>query len=203
MNTSTLTPAAPDLAPQAIEWTEIGTTVLPARHRAAFTAMLAGIYDGEARPWEWVKPNGMLPMSPGMALETLIAEFRIRPVLAVSHTGMWEYDERTLAPRPGSMGAYVATGSVLGIRTGRQTLVFLDAGCTLTPVCIITGGFAPHWHIARTDDGMRGEYLAATFSTAEDADRAAGLVTTATESFHSARCACTDGERMLSRAPQA
>lgn len=124
------------------EWMDVGAKVLPPEYRERFLAMLFGVHHGSQsnvhRPgevMEWRAPSGSMPFSPGHALQTLITEFSIRPVTAVSYNLGWECHDSTY--KPGSYGDFTITHTVLGVRTRKQVIVFLDGGVAYTPVAII------------------------------------------------------------------
>lgn len=140
MSTDTTTPAV-DWMP-VTAWTDVGTTALPPAYRGMFLAHLFGEHHPSQsevhRPgevMEWRAPSGRMPFSPGHALQSLIEEFEIRQVTAVSHNLAWHAHDTT--GKPGYFGDYSCTYQVLGIRTRRQVLVFLDGQCCYTPIAII------------------------------------------------------------------
>jgi hypothetical protein len=128
------------------EWINVGTEVLPEKYRPAFLTLLAGedvdrfSFDGITPRWE--SPQGPKPFSPGYALRAVITEFGLTPVTQVSYNLAWECHDTTL--RPGYAGGYTATLTVLGVRTRKQTLWFIDGigGDRVYPVLIETDG--PH-----------------------------------------------------------
>jgi hypothetical protein len=122
------------------EWTDNGTSVLPIQHRATFLAHLRGEHtvqgDYGGKPVKWIAPVGMMPMTPAMGLQAAVREFDIKPVTAVSHNLAWLCDDRT--HKPGYAGGYTATYGLLGVRTRKQAIYFIDTGITIVPVLIET-----------------------------------------------------------------
>lgn len=92
------------------DWTEVGAADV--RDRAKFLTRLT-----EAR---WEPPTGSKPMSPALGLTAVIREFGIRPVTAVTYNAVWKRYQ------------------ILGVRTRKQALWFLDKGSGITPVLIET-----------------------------------------------------------------
>lgn len=125
----------------AFEFTEIGETALPVKHRSAFVAMLRGaevssqgnVHRAGETP-VWRAPSGMMPMSPALGLQGVCKEFDIRGVTAVSYNMAWEANDTT--GEPGYFGDYTCTYQLLGVRTRTQALWFLDGGVNITPVAI-------------------------------------------------------------------
>jgi hypothetical protein len=121
------------------EWTDLGATRLPVQYRDRFLAVLAGLRTGFAdqdvtpQAPRWRHPNGSFPMSPGMALESIINEFNI-PARAVCHNLAWEAHDTT--GQPGYFGDFTCTYTVLGVQTKRQRLWFLDGGASIVAVLI-------------------------------------------------------------------
>lgn len=127
---------------EQIEWMDFGTRVLPEQYRDQFLAVLNGVevesqdrVQREGVGVRWRAPNGFMPMSPGLVLEAIINEFDIKPVTAVSHNLAWEAHDTT--GKPGHFGDYTCTYQVLGVRTRKQALYFLDGGCAAYPVLIV------------------------------------------------------------------
>lgn len=124
------------------EWTDIGAGTLPEPYRDRFLAVLDGTRSGfgddpdDARQPRWRYPNGSHPMSPGMALQTVVEEFDLRGIRAVAYNLAWQAHDTT--GKPGYFGDYTCTYTVLGIQTRRQRLWFLDGGCQIVPVLIQT-----------------------------------------------------------------
>lgn len=127
-------------ATASFEFTEVGTGVLPEQHRDTFLALLRGDpvpsqgWSGDTPVWR--SPNGTMPMSPGLGLQTVVSEFGIRPVTAVSYNMAYEAHDTT--GEPGRFGDFTATYTVLGVRTRKQAIYFLDGGARITPVLIET-----------------------------------------------------------------
>lgn len=128
-------------ATSSYEWMDNGTSVLPVQHRATFLSHLRGEhtvmgeYGGE--PVKWIAPKGMMPMSPALALQAVVAEFDIKPITAVSHNLAWLCDDRTHKPGGGG-GDFTATYSIIGVRTRKQAIYFLDTGVAVVPIMIET-----------------------------------------------------------------
>jgi hypothetical protein len=130
--------------PTTVEWTDIGVRALPEQYRGRFLDHLNGINtvgvdhcmrDGETPSWR--SPDGSFPMSPGMALDAVVKEFGI-PARQVSHNMAWLAHDTS--GQPGYFGDYSGTYSVLGVRTKRQTLWFIDHGANIYPVLIVNDG---------------------------------------------------------------
>lgn len=102
-----------------VEWVSIGASLVPESRRLAFLAAITGQH--------WCGPDGTHPMSPGLALQTIIREFGIRPVEAVSYNVPW------YAPD----GPETATYTVLGVKTRKQRLIFVDTGTDVRAICIL------------------------------------------------------------------
>lgn len=139
----TTTTTAP-IDPSTVEFIDIGTRAVPEQYRGRFLDHLAGVNtvgvdncmrDGETPVWR--SPDGSFPMSPGMALELVIHEFRI-PARQVSHNMAWLAHDTT--GQPGYFGDYSGTYQLLGVRTKKQTLWFMDRGSSVCPVLIINDG---------------------------------------------------------------
>ena len=101
------------------DWMEIGVKVVTPARRAAFLAAVEGM--------AWRGAEGSHPMSPAMAIETVISEFGISPVEAVSYNVPWDLPD----------GPETATYTVIGIKTRIQRLIFTDGGCAVTPILIL------------------------------------------------------------------
>lgn len=136
--TDTLTAPAPTATEN--DWTVVGERTLPEQYRDRFLAVLDGTRSGfgsapeDARLPRWRYPNGSHPMSPGMALQSIVDEFDLRGIRAVSYNLAWEAHDTT--GKPGYFGDFTCTYTVLGVQTRRQRLWFLDGGCAITPVLI-------------------------------------------------------------------
>lgn len=124
----------------AIEWTEIGAEILPTDAARTYFADLIGGRNEEWGEARWHVANGSHPFSPGMALNTIVTEFKIRPSAGVSYNLAYECHDTTL--RPGPAGGYTATYTALGLRTRKQTIWFIDTGLSIYPVLIVNDG--PH-----------------------------------------------------------
>lgn len=129
-------------ATDRFEFTDIGARALPEQYRGDFVRHLAGEHVDSQRDFagsgapRWRSANGTMPMSPGMSLQTVIQEFGITPVTAVSHSGAWIAHDTT--GQPGYFGDYTCTYTLLGVRTRKQAIYFLDGGCSVVPVAIET-----------------------------------------------------------------
>lgn len=91
-------------------WTDIGIDAVPVEDRDTFASTLDTV--------EWVAPRGTHPVAPALALRSVIREFDIKPVTAVSYN----------VPR--------VPYTVLGVRTRKQAMFFIDLGTQVTPVLI-------------------------------------------------------------------
>ena len=122
------------------DWPDNGTSVLPVQHRATFLAHLRGEHtvmgDYGGEPVKWIAPSGSFPFTPGKGLEAVIREFEITPVTAVSYNLAWVCDDRD--HKPGNAGGYTATYGILGVRTRKQAIYFIDTGVAIVPVVIET-----------------------------------------------------------------
>lgn len=109
----------------AVEWLSPGLEYVPEHRRESFLTAI--------KEQKWKEPNGEHPFSPGMALQAVIREFGIRPVVSVSYNVPWYCPD----------GPETATYTVLGIKTRRQLLLFLDAGVSIAPVAFMPLDAAP------------------------------------------------------------
>lgn len=132
-----------------VEWTDVGKTVLPEEYREAFLAHLRGertngvdYCNSEGETPTWRSPNGSFPMSPGLALQTVVREWGMNP-RQVTYNMAWLAHDTTGVP--GYFGDFSATYTVLGVRTGKQSIFLLDGGVSITPVLIVNDG--PHERI--------------------------------------------------------
>lgn len=124
------------------EWIDIGGSRVPEQHRDTFLAHLRGEqtngvdhcnHEGETPQWRY--PNGSFPMSPGMALNSIVTEFGLRGVAAVSYNMAWLAHDTT--GQPGYFGDYSGTYTILGVQIGkRQRIYFIDGGVEITPLLI-------------------------------------------------------------------
>lgn len=110
------------VAPEATrtDWIDIGKGTVPTRRRDEFLAV--------AEDLTWHEPTGSHPFSPAHALMAVIREFDIRGVQAIAYSGAWTAPD----------GPETATYQVLGVRTRRQRLIFVDEGVRVVPVVILT-----------------------------------------------------------------
>ena len=119
------------------DWTNIGTEILPVQHRATFLAHLRGEYTVQPAPEviEWREPTGKHPMSHAEALKAVVLDFDIKPVMQITYGMTWTADQHTHKPGPSlDAGVY----SIIGVRTRKQAMYFIDRGVTITPVLIET-----------------------------------------------------------------
>lgn len=107
------------MAELTTQWMSVGLEVVAPEARDEFLE--------RAEAMEFRSPKGSHPMSQGLALEKLISEFGIRPVMRVAYHGAW-------SGRGPEIGFY----EILGVETRKQRIYFLDCGWKLVPVCIVT-----------------------------------------------------------------
>lgn len=125
-----------------IEWIDVGKRRVPERYRADFLDHLRGERtngidycnnDGETPVWRY--PEGSFPMSPGMALNSIVTEFGLRGVSAVSFNMAWLAHDTT--GEPGYFGDHSGTYTILGVQIGkRQRIYFIDGGVDIAPLLI-------------------------------------------------------------------
>ena len=113
-----MTTTAPETT-RPVDWADIGQGTVPPTRRDEFLTV--------ADELTWHAPEGDHPFSPAHALMAVIREFGIRPVTAIAYSGMWEAPD----------GPETATYTVLGVRTRKQTLLFVDEGVQITPVAFL------------------------------------------------------------------
>lgn len=101
------------------QWMSVGTEVVSPLARDEFLK--------RAEAMEFIPPKGSHPLSQGMALSTLIREFKIRPVMRVAYHGAWS-----------GYGSNTGYYEILGIETRKQRIYFVDCGWKVVPVCIVT-----------------------------------------------------------------
>lgn len=99
-----------------IDWTDVGKEEVPEEKREAFAKRV------NALAWQAVVKNMNLPMMPGMAINNVIKQLRVR----VSHISLSVY---------GPMGLY-------GIRAHYKRgvvadIILLDTGVHVVPVCAV------------------------------------------------------------------
>lgn len=101
-------------------WTEIGGQVVGEDERERFLAV--------AERTRWVEPTGRHPLMQAAALNALVKQFDITNAEKIGYSEGWR-------ARGVEEGGYYG---IVGIRTKRQRLYFVDRGSDILPTLIVT-----------------------------------------------------------------
>ena len=102
-----------------VDWCRPGESVVPKARRAEFVRKM--------REQVWHEPEGNHPFSPAHALMAVIEEFGIKPVMGIGYSPAWTAPD----------GPETATYTVLGVKTRKQHIAFVDQGWRVVPVAIL------------------------------------------------------------------
>jgi hypothetical protein len=101
-------------------WTGVGEEVVREDQREAFLA--------KAERTEWISPEGSHPFMPAAAINEITKSFGIKNGRQIGYDQGWQ-------ARGITEGGYY---SIIGIRTKRQRLYFVDRGSDIIPTLIVT-----------------------------------------------------------------
>lgn len=110
------------------KWADVGTEFITkayaedTRGRTLDMDRLRAQISKEIDGLKWVEPNGQFPFSPGMMLQELVKELKLRNVQKVAYSGYLEL------PDGPETGTYSIVGIVNGYKNGTLTLYYLDIG---------------------------------------------------------------------------
>lgn len=101
-------------------WTQIGEQVVQEDQREAFLAA--------AERTQWISPEGGHPMMPAMAINEITKSLGITNGRQIGYDQGWQ-------ARGVEEGGYYG---IIGIRTTRQRLYFVDRGSDIIPTLIVS-----------------------------------------------------------------